>query len=90
MLRTAREAFLRSPAKAPFQQIAESIAFDTACEYALLAYLETIPRTNDPNTGWTHAANVQGAKDVLTILRTIHLEQEPPKENRLPRLKPPA
>lgn len=89
MPRTAREAFLRSQARLPFQQIAESVTFDTACEYALLSYLETFPPTEDPNTGWTHASRVQGAMQVLQILRTIHLEQEPPKESRLPRLKPP-
>lgn len=88
-MRTAKDAFLQSAAKEPFSKVAESAVFDTACEYALLAFVETLPPTMDPNAGWTQAAMVSGARGVLAMLRTLHMPEDQPKESRMPRLKPP-
>lgn len=88
-MRTAREAFLQSSAKADFAKMAETISMDTALEYALLVYLEEMPAETDPNAAWGSHCRVIGARDVLRILRTIHLPQEHPTPYRPPQLKPP-
>lgn len=89
MPRTAHQAFLESPAKVVFAQLADNKSFDTACEYALLAYVEALPAGTNPNDNWTLHAQLVGAREVLAILRTLHLPIEPVKVERLPRLNPP-
>ncbi len=88
-IRTAREAFLANPARAPFEKLAETREFDVAAEYALLTFIEEQPETHDPNVSWGLYSQVEGAKRVLAILRSLHLKQEPPKQHRLQTLKPP-
>jgi hypothetical protein len=91
MPRTALEAFRTGPHREPFQRIAESASFDSACEYALLAFVEQAPdATGDPNMLWATHSQTVGARRVLEILRTIHLLEEPKKTLRTPNLKPPS
>lgn len=90
MPRSAREAFLTSPHKINFEKFAASDAFDTACEYALLAFVEDLPEaTGDPNLQWAIHSQTMGARRVLDILRGLHLKQEAPRPARTPTLKPP-
>jgi hypothetical protein len=71
--------------------MAENATFDTACEYALLAFLEEAPdATGDPNMLWATHSQTVGARRVLQILRTLHLPEETKKPLRTPTLKPPS
>lgn len=88
-MRTAREAFLQSPACAEFAKLAGTVAFDIACEYALLTFIEELPGDTDPNTAWTQHAKTVGARRALDLLRSLHLKQEKPEPFRPPTLKPP-
>ena len=89
MPRTAREAFIQSPAREPFGKMAETSPMDTACEYALLTFIEELPSETDPNAAWTQHAKVIGARRALEILRTLHLKPEQPAPYKPPQLKPP-
>lgn len=68
--------------------MAETQLFDSATEYALLAFIEETPITTDPNTGWTRHSEMMGARRVLEILRTIHVPQVAPRPMKTPRLNP--
>lgn len=89
MPRTAREAFLASTAKEPFSKLAESVAFDTACEYALLTLVEEMPAEAEPNLAWTQHAKIIGARRAIEILRTLHVPPAAPAPYKPPQLKPP-
>lgn len=88
-MRTAREAFFQSTAKTEFAKMAETATMDSALEYALLVYLEELPFESDPNSAWGAHCRVIGARDVLKILRSMHLPQERPTPYRPLQLKPP-
>lgn len=72
-----------------FANMADTAAFDTAGEYAMLAFIEEQPEESDPNAGWTAHAKMMGARRFWNILRTLHLNEEPPKQYKPPTLKPP-
>lgn len=89
--RTARQAFLQSGAKEAFAKSAETGAFDTALEYAMLAFLEEKPLiVNDTVAMAGQYCELTGAKRVLEILRTLHLP--PPEQKKIihPTLSPPS
>lgn len=88
-MRTAREAFLQSPARAEFAKMVETAVMDTATEYALLAYIEEMPGETEPNAAWGAHCRAVGARQVLNILKTLHLKEEKPKQYRPPTLTPP-
>lgn len=88
-MRTARDAFLQSAARADFAKMAETSAMDTATEYALLVYIEEMPGETDPNSAWGAHCRAVGAREVLTILKSLHLKQESPTPYKPPQLKPP-
>lgn len=89
MPRTAREAFLQSSTRLEFERMAATVAFDTACEYALLAFLEEQPIDENPNSGWGRDCQRVGAQRVLQILRTIYQKQVIPEPERPKTLHPP-
>lgn len=88
-MRTARVAFLQNPLHAEFSKLVETTAMDSGCEHALLVYAEELPSGLDPNAAWTAHAKLVGAREVLAVLRTIHLKQETPTPYRPPQLRPP-
>lgn len=88
-MRTARDAFLQSPARQEFAKMVETAVMDTATEYALLVYIEEMPSEPDPNSAWGAHCRAMGAREVLRILKTLHVKQETPKPYRPPTLTPP-
>lgn len=89
-MRTAREAFLVSPARVAFQAAAETVHFDAACEYAMLALIEELPLAVDDRIGVASFHQTLGARRVLQILRTLHIKEEPKKTVNIPQLRPPS
>lgn len=89
MPRTARQAFLESPHRAEFARVVNTRAFDAACEYALLTFLEELPGEADPNNAWGAHCRTMGARDALKILRGLCEPPPEPHRERLPTLKPP-
>lgn len=87
-MRDPREAFLQSGAAAEFRKMVSSPAFDVACDYALLQMVYTalpniLPgKPVDPYGGLDANAQINGAKRVIHILRTL---SDPIKEKLPPR-----
>lgn len=89
-IRTAREAFLASPQREPFERITETAAFQEACHLALLTYVEEMQAMEDLNGACMAHARVSGAKAVLDVLRTLHLKPEKPEPYTEPFLRAPS
>jgi hypothetical protein len=78
MATTARERFLTSPHRAEFEKIATSAAFESACDYALLALESEMPSSlADPSKSWDYGCHMIGARRVLAILKELHVAPEP-------------
>lgn len=86
--RTARETFLVLPARAEFEKMAESAAFEVAIQYALLVMAEEQNEYSDPNQAWGEHRALMGARKLTRILRALHLKPETPKEFVTEQLKP--
>jgi len=89
-MQNALETFRQGHYRKPFEDITGTAAFKAACDYALLAFVEQLPdATGDPNMLWATHSQTVGARRVLEILRSLHLDEEPQKPLRTPTLKPP-
>lgn len=88
-MRTARAAFFESAARAEFAKMIETTTMDAATEYALLTFIEEMPAESEPNAAWSAHCRMVGAREVLRILKTLHLKQEQQKVYRPPSLTPP-
>lgn len=88
--RTAREAFLASPERAEFEKMALTQPFEAACRAAMLAYIEERHSLeHDPNDACGAHHRIIGAKQIIEILRQIHLKPDPEKPYKPPQLMPP-
>lgn len=85
MIRPAKQAFLESPHKDVHAKIVMTDSFQTACDYAMLAFMEELPSPADPSKGWDAHSQVCGARRVLDILKTL---SQSPAEVKV--LKPPT
>ena len=84
-MNTPRESFRVSGHAGAFSKLAASESFDPACDYAFLQLVSEMPPNThpslptDPYVGFDANAQIQGARRVLSILRTIHKPVEQPK-----------
>ena len=91
MTRAASQAFIMSGHAPAFEKMAETIAFDTATEYALLSFIEELPTVSpDPNTQWSMMSQIIGARRVLVILKEMHLKKEAVAPTKPATLRPPS
>ncbi len=84
MIRNPKEAFIASDHRAKHEAVVKTESFKTACEYALLEFINLQRQTTDQFINATQSAQLAGAKKVLHILSTIH---EVKKENEPKRLQ---
>lgn len=88
-MRTPRESFLLSGKADAWKKVIASVPeLDIACDYALLQLQYEMPGNThpglptDPYVGLDANAQMQGARRVLDILKTLH---EPVKEPTQPK-----
>jgi len=80
---TAKEKFIASAHKKPFEEMIQTAAFESACDSALLALLEDTPLfPTNPSVGWDAHNQMCGARRVIDILKSLPLSVEPPKRER--------
>lgn len=91
-MRTPKELFHVSGFLASFKEVVKADCFESACEYALMQLQSELPPTVEPGTptdpyiGLDANSQLQGARRVLTILKSLHehdKKSEPPKRDRL-------
>ena len=88
--RTSRETFLASPNRKAFEEISQSAAFDEACRATMLTYIEEQAIQRDPNAACAQNYMIMGARQVIDMLREIHLKPEEPKPTPTRTLRPPS
>jgi len=76
MIRPPKTAFLESKHRSELEKIVQLEAFQAACDYALLVLCHELPDAVDPSRGWDMFSQISGAKKVLSILRTLHLQEK--------------
>ncbi len=82
-MNTPKERFLVSGVSKQFSALVAAPAFEIGCDYALLQFMSELPPNKspgmaiDPCTGLDANAQVQGARRLIDILKTLH---EPIKE----------
>ena len=87
--RTVREKFVVSPIAKEFGDIAASKPFEDACHAALLAYVEEQRLQSDPNLACHAYFMLMGARQIIDLLREIHLPPEPAGAVKGRQLQPP-
>ena len=84
MPKTPRESFLATGTAKDFEKIVATVAFDLACDYALLELQSLMPPNlvpnlpTDPYIGLDANAQMTGAARVIRILKTLHEPVKPP------------
>lgn len=83
---TPRESFQLSGKAAKFKEIVATDYFDVACDYAILQLLSEMPMNQspgkpvDPYIGIDVNAQLQGARRVLDILKSLPEPIKPPTQ----------
>jgi hypothetical protein len=78
-VRTAKELFQASTGFSDFKVFRASVGYETACQAALLQFVESLPETTADPTCAMHGLQIMGARRVLDILSRLH---EPDTESK--------
>jgi len=70
---TAKDKFIQSPHREPFEKVVLTPMFETACDYAMLILGEDMSRTfGNPSNSWDYGCRMEGARKFMEILKTLH------------------
>ena len=86
---TTKEIFLKGPHREAHEKWCATNAADAARDAALLLFVQEQPATRTLDQGWDCHSQILGAKRVLEILFTLHLQPELGKTTQFKNLKPP-
>lgn len=86
----AKEAFLKGPHRAPFEQLVLNEHFQPAMEAALLALVQEQNPNAGVNDSWDAHSQLVGARRFIEILEALHKPETVTKIPRFPNLKTPS
>lgn len=80
---TAKEMFMHSEHRVRFEEMVKTPGFMVACDYALLAMVESQEMDGlNPSSGWDAHSQLVGARKLLAVLKNLPFEKK-----ELPKLK---
>ena len=85
-----KDKFIASGHRAAMEQIAQTPAFDSACDFALLQLHHQLPDATDVSKGWDAHSQMTGGRKALEILKNLHKANQERKPAAQPRLNPQA
>jgi len=71
-VRTAKELFQASTGFNDYKVFRASVGYETACQAALLQFVESLAESNTDPTHAMHGLQIMGARRVLDILSRLH------------------
>lgn len=85
-----KDDFIGSKNKLPHEAWVGTEAATAARDAAMLEFVARLPDAIEPGSGALAHAQLCGARRMLDILFTLHLQEEPRKFVRMPNLAPPS
>jgi len=81
-----KEAFLKGPHRENHERWATTISAEAARDAAMLEFVALLDRPSDPSKSWDQGCRIDGAKQMLDILLSLHLKDNPQTGMRLNQL----